>query len=230
MKIGIIVPMSEEREYYLEQFEDIKRSVVGPTEVYEATYHNFEIVIVLSGIGKVQAAMTTTLLMQEFKPDLVIMTGSAGALSDDLEIGDVVVANELVYHDADSTQDGYKLGQLPGQPERYETSRHYNDQLLEALTQLHVPNTTGLVVTGDMFVGKLETKQYIISNFPDALCVEMEGAAIAQVLNNYQVPMVGIRSISDKSDMSSDMTFDHFVKFAGKNAAKIVFHFLDNLK
>lgn len=168
--------------------------------------------VVTSGIGKVNAAITTTKEIIEFKPDHVINTGSAGAICQDLNIGDVVVANNCVYHDVDVTHFGYAMGQVP-QMEK-EITCFVPTQIDGAVV--------GQIVSGDQFVDFTRVKQ-IHEQFPNAKCVEMEATAIAHTCLKMAVKCTIVRSISDnpfKQDNKVD--FKEFLHIAAKNSAKIV--------
>lgn len=168
--------------------------------------------VVTSGIGKVNAAITTTKEILEFKPDHVINTGSAGAICKDLNIGDVVVASNCVYHDVDVTHFGYAIGQVPQM-----------DKEITCFVPSQIDGATvGQIVSGDQFVDFIRVQQ-IHTQFPEAKCVEMEATAIAHACLKLNIKCTIVRSISDnpfKEDNKVD--FKEFLHIAARNSAKIV--------
>ncbi|MDR0899832.1 MAG: 5'-methylthioadenosine/adenosylhomocysteine nucleosidase [Lactobacillaceae bacterium] len=224
MKIGIITPMEEEKREILSSMQIEKETKIGGQTYTEGVLSNQNIVLTESGIGKVMSSIATTMLIREFGVDLIINTGSAGALDEQLNIGDVVIGTTLGYHDADNTAFGYELGQMPQQPLFFESDAKY-EEIFEDI----VPDAKkGLIVSGDSFVSG-DKKQLIEKNFPQALAVEMESASIAQTAYNFDTPLVVIRSISDKADGTADVTFDDFVVTAGVESAKVLKEFLNRV-
>ena len=173
-------------------------------------------VVVRSGIGKVNAGLCTQILVDLFDVKKVINTGIAGSLDARIDIGDIVISTEAVQHDMDATQFGYPLGQIP----RMETFAFPADETMvkvakEACEKVNpeINVFTGRVVTGDQFVASKEVKDHIKTNF-DGLCTEMEGAAIAQAAWLNKIPFVIIRAISDKADDSAEMDYPTFERQA----------------
>ncbi|MBS9337164.1 5'-methylthioadenosine/adenosylhomocysteine nucleosidase [Fructobacillus parabroussonetiae] len=223
MKIGIITPMAEEKKALTEALEDAEVVSFSDLEVLVGCYQNQDVFLAESGIGKVAAATATTILTQIFDVDLVINTGSAGALQTDLAIGDLVIGQELAYFDADVTAFGYEYGQLPAQPARFTA----DDDLVGAFKQL-TDARAGLIVSGDTFVQQSK-KEAIKENFPDALLAEMEGAAVAQVASRFQTPFIVLRGVSDQADGESDVDFDDYVVQAGQKSAELLLAYLNTL-
>lgn len=220
--------MAEEREYYVDNFTLDQKVKRGPVEFDHFTYGQNEIFMGLSGIGKVQAAMALTSLLATEKIDLIFISGSAGSLSNTVNVGDLIVASEFAYHDVFATNAGdYVIGQLPSEPARYEMMNPWVTKFRKFLNEREIPFHTGLIVTGDSFVADQETRTRIQNDFPEALGTEMEGAAFAQVAEHFEVPMIGLRAISDNGDENADFDFDQFVKKAGKNAATTIIKFLE---
>lgn len=195
MKYLVIAAMQEEADAILKE-------VAGMENVK----------VVTSGIGKVNAAITTTKEILEFRPDHVINTGSAGSVCQELNIGDVVIANNCVYHDVDVTHFGYEIGQVP-QMEK-EISCFVPEQVHGAIV--------GQVVSGDQFVDFAQV-QKIHSQFPKAKCVEMEATAIAHTCLKLGVKCTIVRSISDNPFKENNkVDFKEFLHIAAKNSASIV--------
>lgn len=222
--IGIIGAMDEEVLTLKEKMSISEVRSVASLEFYIGTLRNKNIVLVMGGIGKVNAAMCTQVMIDIFHVDVVINTGVAGALSDELEIGDVVISSDMVQHDMDAAAFGYPIGQVP----RMEVFSFKADEHLIHIAEKGtdiLPQSTSVyvkrIVSGDAFIADKEKKRWLIDKF-DGFCVEMEGAAIAQVCYINHVPFVIIRSISDKADDSAEMNFDEFVTLAANNSCKMI--------
>ncbi|MBS9334583.1 5'-methylthioadenosine/adenosylhomocysteine nucleosidase [Fructobacillus sp. M1-13] len=223
MKIGIITPMEEEKKSLTAALEDAEVVSFSDLDVLVGRYQSQDVFLAESGIGKVAAATATTILTQVFDVDVVINTGSAGALQSELAIGDLVIGKELAYFDADVTAFGYDYGQLPAQPARFEA-----DADLVAAFEKLTDAKTGLIVTGDTFVQQSK-KDAIKKHFPDASLAEMEGAAVAQVASRFQKPFIVLRGVSDQADGESDVDFDEYVVQAGQKSAELLLSYLKGL-
>ncbi|MBS9336128.1 5'-methylthioadenosine/adenosylhomocysteine nucleosidase [Fructobacillus papyrifericola] len=223
MKIGIITPMPEEKKSLSAALEGAEVVAFSDLEVLVGRYQEQDVFLAESGIGKVAAATATTILTQVFDVDLVINTGSAGALQEGLSIGDLVIGKELAYFDADVTAFGYDYGQLPAQPARFEADADLV-KAFQALTDA----PTGLIVSGDTFVQQSK-KASIRKHFQDALLAEMEGAAVAQVASRFDKPFIVLRGVSDQADGQSDVDFDEYVVQAGKRSAELLLAYLKDL-
>ncbi|MFC4760402.1 5'-methylthioadenosine/adenosylhomocysteine nucleosidase [Fructobacillus durionis] len=223
MKVGIITPMAEEKKALTAALNDAQLVSFSDLEILVGNYQGQEIFLAESGIGKVAAATATTILTQVFDVDVVINTGSAGALQTELAIGDLVIGTELAYFDADVTAFGYDYGQLPAQPARFEA----DPDLVAAFSDL-TDAKQGLIVTGDTFVQQAK-KESIKANFPDAYLAEMEGAAVAQVATRFGKPFIVLRGVSDQADGESDVDFDEYVVQAGQRSAELLLAYLKSL-
>lgn len=179
-------------------------------------------VLVRSGIGKVEAGLTTALLITQFDVNVVINSGSAGALASGLKIGDVVISTETAYHDADARAFGYVYGQVPQQPARFTASKEWGDKLVAAAGQTGLTTKRGLIVTGDQFLNGPAATAPILKHFPEALSGEMEGAAVGQVAHQFEIPYVVVRAMSDTADNNSGVDFDDFIIDAGKRSAQML--------
>ncbi len=228
MIIGIICAMPQELAPLRDQLENAQIQMINSQRFYTGKLNGKDVVLTVCGIGKVHAAVTTTLMITRFKTDCIINTGSAGGLlpSGQINIGDVVVSDTVAYHDVNLTVFGYKIGQLP-QHEQYFRA---NLSLVEkAMSCQEIKLHKGLIVSGDQFIGSDEQHQEIVKNFPQAMACEMEGAAVAHVCFDFKVPFVLIRSISDTADHTSSITFDDFLPTAAQNASTITLHLLEHL-
>ncbi|CAK1233135.1 5'-methylthioadenosine/adenosylhomocysteine nucleosidase [Fructobacillus cardui] len=223
MKVGIITPMPEEKKALTNAIQNPVEKSFADLTVLVGEYAGQEIFLAESGIGKVAAATATTILTQVFHVDVVINTGSAGALQPKLAIGDLVIGTKLTYFDADVTVFGYDFGQLPAQPAYFEADADLV-KAFEALTD----SQAGLIVSGDSFVQQ-DKKEEIKQHFPEALLAEMEGAAVAQVATRFNVPFIVLRGVSDLANGESSVTFDEFVVEAGQKSAQLLLAYLDSL-
>lgn len=228
MTYGIICAMDEELAILKEALsgEETKPSVNA--DYYLGTIHDQTLVIVKSGIGKVQAGITTSTLINEFHVDAVINSGSAGGIGEGLAVGDIVVSTETAYHDVDVTTSGYKMGQLPGFPARFKASEELVDKIVKAAQQSGVTAHKGLIVSGDQFIADSSKIAQIKHNFPDALCSEMEGAAVGQVAYQNKVPYAVIRAMSDVGDEEAEVSFDKFIITAGKKSGQMLIDLFKN--
>lgn len=221
--IGIIGAMEAEVDILKEWMDITSTEYIAHVEVYVGTLDGREIVLVESGIGKVNASMITALLIERFDVRMVINTGVAGALSDKLNVTDMVVSTEVLHHDVDAREFGYVLGQVPGMPRYYIADKGLAKKSFNAIDALpNVKGHMGLIVSGDSFIAGLDDKKRITDNFRQAYAVDMESASIAQTCYQFSTPFVVVRSISDKADDSADMIYDEFLKKACVNSSEVV--------
>ncbi|WP_323704690.1 5'-methylthioadenosine/adenosylhomocysteine nucleosidase [Mammaliicoccus sp. Dog046] len=220
--IGIIGAMEEEVEILKDLIKNRETIHKAHVVFYKGQLEDKEVVLAQSGIGKVNAAITATLLISEFNPTLIINTGSAGSVDPQLNIGDIIVSSKVYYHDADARAFGYKLGQIPGMPEFYETNENLISSAKSVIEDLELNGIVGEVATADSFVGSIDQRKVVKENFPNASVVEMEAGAIAQTCYHYEVPIIVTRAVSDLADKESDVAFEEFLKVACVNSSKIV--------
>ncbi|WP_026049469.1 5'-methylthioadenosine/adenosylhomocysteine nucleosidase [Liquorilactobacillus vini] len=228
MKYGILCAMEEEIKDLRTNLHDLQKTVIGDVSFYQGTYAHKQVVLTRSGIGKVQAGMTTALLITEFKVDAVINSGSAGGIGAGLQVGEIVISSQTAYHDVDATAFGYQIGQLPQQPARFVADPILQKSLQQAAEQAGLQAKIGLIVSGDQFVAGEAQTAVIKQNFPDALSCEMEGAAVAQVAYQFKKPFVIVRAMSDTADDQASQSFDDFIIDAGHRSAKMIMNFLAN--
>lgn|SRR5690625_489979 len=226
MLIAIIAAMDEEIKYLNKILTNKSTETIANVEFINGTYEEQKVVILKSGIGKVNAAMATTILMEKYKPTYVINTGSAGGVSAFLEVGDIVIANEVVHSDVDVTAFNYDFGQVPQLPPTFKADTILFDKVKLSLNKLSIPNKIGLVGTADSFMNNDEKIKELKKYFPKIVAVEMEGAAIAQVCYQYDVPYILIRAISDIAGEESPITFQKFIDLAAQSIAKVIEQFL----
>ncbi|GAA0361115.1 5'-methylthioadenosine/adenosylhomocysteine nucleosidase [Alkalibacterium iburiense] len=229
LKIGIIAAMEQEIRVLTEQLNHKEEITKANQKFYKGKLSDMNVVLVQSGIGKVNASIAATLLIEVFQVDAVINTGSAGGIGAGLSVGDLVLSKQLAYNDADARAFGYAYGQIPQMPERYGA----DDKLISLFMKAAEKEWTirnGLIVTGDSFISsKVEIKK-IKEYFEDALVTEMEGAAIAQTCYQFDIPFLVIRAVSDVADEEASVSFDEFIELAGKKSAETVINFLKEIK
>ncbi|MDR6351673.1 MULTISPECIES: 5'-methylthioadenosine/S-adenosylhomocysteine nucleosidase [unclassified Pantoea] len=229
MKVGIIGAMEQEVTLLRDKIENRQTLTLAGCEFYTGTLNGVEVALLKSGIGKVAAALGTTLLLQLCKPDVVINTGSAGGLAPTLKVGDIVVSDEVRYHDADVTAFGYEPGQMASCPAAFVA----DDKLIAAaervIKQLDLNAVRGLVVSGDAFINGAAPLERIRTTFPQAIAVEMEATAIGHVCHQFKVPFVVVRAISDVADQESHLSFDEFLSVAAKQSSLMVENLLVQL-
>lgn len=222
--LGIIGAMDEEVIKIKELLTDVEISTKAGMDFYKGSMYGKEVVVVRSGIGKVNAAVCTQILADDYNVNAIINTGIAGSLNDKIDIGDIVLSKDSLQHDMDAKAFGYDLGVIP----RMKESTFAADSALldlakqccdEVLTQIHTYE--GRVVSGDQFISDKEKKQWLIENFA-ADCTEMEGAAIAQAAYLNNIPFLIIRAISDKADDSAHMDYPAFEAMAIENSVKLM--------
>jgi adenosylhomocysteine nucleosidase len=223
MKIAILGAMDEEISLLQQSLDNPTTIKHAHLTIYCGELNGAQVVLVKCGIGKVAAAVATTIIIETFKPDFVVNTGSAGGFDKELEIGDLVIANEVVHHDADLTHFGYALGQCAGMPETF-----LCDSQLIAAAQVaarsldEVKTKRGLICTGDAFIGSDEAAAKLLSHFPAIVAAEMEGVAIGQTCYLLNVPFLVIRSLSDIAGKASTLSFPEYLQQAAKHSAMLV--------
>ncbi|MGD9929653.1 MAG: 5'-methylthioadenosine/adenosylhomocysteine nucleosidase [Mangrovibacterium sp.] len=229
MKTGLIGAMREEILLLKHDIENMKVDQLGSREFYSGTIGGKEVVMCLSGWGKVAAASTATSLINLYGVDQLVFIGLAGSMQPHLHIGDIVVADRLIQHDVDLTRlehfpnvepPFWKSFQFDVRPDARQRAlnavqqfvRNLNDKKYPEIGEGYQPQIyTGAIGTGDQFVASPEGKTRISERFPEVLCTEMEGAAIAQVAADYGLPCSVIRIISDKADENAHEAFAEFL-------------------
>lgn len=222
--LGIIGAMDEEVAKIKEQMENVQVETRASMDFYQGTVNGHPVVVVRSGIGKVNAAICTQILVDKYQVDAIINTGIAGSLNADINIGDIVLSTDTIEHDMDAVSFGYPLGQIP----RMDTLSFVADEKLRAVAKRvceevnpEVRVFEGRVVSGDQFISDKEKKQWLVENFA-GFCTEMEGAAIAHAAYLNKIPFLIIRAISDKADDSACVDYPTFEAKAIKHSVKLL--------
>ncbi|MDX8359486.1 MULTISPECIES: 5'-methylthioadenosine/S-adenosylhomocysteine nucleosidase [Bacillaceae] len=231
MRIGIIGAMEEEVIILRDNINNEQVSVIAGCEFTEGSLHGVEVVLLKSGIGKVNAAMSTSILLDRFDVDYVINTGSAGGLLESLNVGDVVISTEVRHHDVDVTAFGYEYGQVPQLPPAFLADNNLLNVAEKAAENIeNIQTVKGLIATGDSFMSDPSRVAMVRDKFSDLYAVEMEAAAIAQVCYQFEVPFVVIRSLSDIAGKESDISFEQFLPTAALHSANLVMNMVEGLK
>lgn len=230
-KIGIIGAMEEEVAALKEMMEIQEVRTIAGMEFCRGICGDQSVIVVRSGIGKVNAAICTQILCDVFQAEAIINTGVAGSLKNVINIGDIVLSVDALQHDMDATGFGYEPGVIP----RMETSVFKADEVLVNLAEKvcrevnpDIQVFRGRVVSGDQFIADHDVKERLIQMF-DGYCTEMEGAAIAQAAWLNHVPFVIIRAISDKADGSAEMDYSEFEMKAIEHTVHLVTGMLRNM-
>lgn len=222
--LGIIGAMDEEVAKLKLHMEQSETHSIATMNFLKGTLHGTDVVVVRSGIGKVNAAICTQILIDRFQVTAIINTGIAGSLRSEINIGDIVLSSDTLQHDIDATGFGYPMGQIP----RMDVLSFRADERLIRLAKAccHQVNPdintyVGRVVSGDQFISDKAKKQWLIETF-DGSCTEMEGAAIAQTAYLNRIPYLIIRAISDKADDSAEMDYAEFEAAAIDHSVKLL--------
>ncbi len=242
MTLALVSAMPQELQAVLDLLPDEQRVVVGKRVFWQGHLHGHAVVAVLCGIGKVAAANTTTLLAERFGVSAIVMTGVAGGLGPGVKVGDVVVADALLQHDMDASPI-FPRHEVPGYARsRFATDATFTGRLAQACEAtlrdplatlgesavasfgLHGPRVhRGLLISGDRFVSRTAESQALQAELPDALAVDMESAAVAQVCADFGLPFAVVRTISDRADDAAHVDFPRFLEqVASRYSAAVV--------
>ena len=231
MKVAIIGAMEEEVTILRDKIENRQETVIAGCEYSTGTISGVEVVLLKSGIGKVNAALSTAILLEKFKPDYVINTGSAGGFHPELNVGDAVISTEVRHHDVDVTVFNYEYGQVPNLPAAFKADDklvHLAEESALEVTDMKI--VKGLIATGDSFMNDPVRVEFVRSKFPALYAAEMEAAAVAQVCYQFGVPFVILRALSDIAGKESNVSFEQFLEKAAVNSTKLVLNFITKLK
>ena len=223
MNIGIIGAMKEEVEFLIRDMKFERKEVKAKMEFSLGTIHNKNVVIVTSGIGKVNAAICTQILIDDFNVDCIINVGIAGGTKENIYPGDVVIGDNLVQHDMDTSAFGDRIGQIPRLDTfDFKCDKKLIEYAIEACKHIKEHNHfTGRIVSGDQFIASVDKIKWLNSEF-ECLACEMEGASIAQVCYLNEIPFIIIRSISDNANNGAHMDYEKFKDIAVENSTNIL--------
>ncbi len=222
MTIAIIGAMEEEVALLRDAMEVEEVRTIAHVEFTKGKLNHREVVLLKSGIGKVNVAIATTLLFEHYNIDYVINTGSAGGLHEEANIGDVVISTGTLYHDVDVTGFNYAYGQVPGMPAIYESNVALVKKVESILDKIEKKYWLGTIGTGDSFINRLDQMQLIKKNCPAVIAIEMEAAAVAQVCHHYEKPFIIVRALSDIAGKESHISFNEFLTVAAKESSEMV--------
>ena len=226
--IGIIGAMEVEVAILKEKMEDVRIIKKASMDFYEGILAGKKVVVVRSGIGKVNAGICAQILADVFSVDAIINTGIAGSLNKNINIGDIVLSTDVVQHDMDATGFGYRKGQIPQMPVYFFNADDNLRRLAAEVCKEVNPDIQvfeGRIASGDQFVCDQDVKNRIVSEF-SAYATEMEGAAIGQAAYLNEIPFLAVRAISDKADGSAQMDYSEFEKAAVDHSVRLTLNML----
>lgn len=226
MLIGIIGAMTEEVEALKEEMTVKNVFEKANKSFYKGTLWDKEVVVVVSGVGKVNSAITTQIMIDEFNTDIVINVGVAGGVGKEVSPGDVVIGTSLVQHDFDISMFGHKKGQISGMDVYdFVSDKSLVEKLRDVKLSSNAKILEGRIVTGDQFICSKEKAEFLVEEF-GAIASEMEGASIAHTAYLNKKPFIVIRSMSDNASTGASVEFTEFVMVAVKNSIEILKHLL----
>ena len=228
--IGIIGAMEEELYLIRKALNDFTVTEVGGILFFSGTLSGVSVVAAVSGIGKVNMAQCATIMILNFGVDLIINTGVAGSLNSYVKPGNTVIASSLAQHDFDLSPLGETIGTIPEVGRILKADTALVEFSMDTITSSPLKGNfiQGLIVSGDQFVEENRKKQ-ILSNFSDALCVEMEGASLAHICIKFNIDFLVIRTISDSADGTSPMDYADFKVLAADKAASLVRYLINEI-
>lgn len=230
MKIAIIGAMEEEVTLLRDHIEGKSQETIAGCEFTFGKMNDADVILLKSGIGKVNAAMSTSILLEKYNPDLIINTGSAGGFNPSLNVGDIVISTEVRHHDVDVTAFDYEYGQVPQLPAAFSADNGLIVKAEKAAEEIEgIQTVKGLIATGDSFMSDPAKVDFVRTKFENVQAVEMEAAAIAQVAFQFKTPFVIIRSLSDIAGKESDISFEQFLEKAALHSATLVMKMVDAL-
>lgn len=228
-KIAIMGAMPEEIAPLLEKLENVTTTTYAANTYYEGTYKGTDVVVAYSKIGKVFATLTATILIEKFGCEKLLFSGVAGAISEELKIGDLIIADGLCQHDLDITAFGHPHGYVPEGEVCIASDVTLRTIAKEVAKEKGLTLKEGIIATGDQFVANEERKNWIGKTF-NAHALEMEGASVAVVCSALGVPFFIMRAISDSADMDAGFDFDTFVVSSAKVSADFVISMVEKIK
>lgn len=223
-RVGIIAAIPEEARAIKVVMKNVKENNIFDLTFWEGRISNMECVLVKCGVGKVNAARVTQILIDRYEVEYIINVGSAGSINDKVGYGDIVIGKYVLQHDFDATAFGHEKGYISNIGVKLESDKKLVkrcEYVIEQILQEEYKIVVGTIATGDIFCTSVKMKEKIRQKF-DADCVEMEGAAIAQVCYLSQVPFIIIRSISDSPNEENQIDFNKYLEVASKRCAMFI--------
>ncbi|MBQ8638648.1 MAG: 5'-methylthioadenosine/adenosylhomocysteine nucleosidase [Lachnospiraceae bacterium] len=228
--LGIIGAEQQEIDLLLNLLTLERTVVKAASRFFCGTIHDYPVVIVKAGIGKVNAAACTQMLADLFDVKYLINTGAAGSLNADINIGDIVLSTDVIQHDVDVQDLGYEPGMIPDTGKIFTADETLRELAASCCREAN-PDVTvfqGRILTGDQFISSSASKDRLIDTF-HGMCAEMEGGAIAQIASLNRIPFLIVRSISDKADGSATMDYPQFSQMASVHSARLVEELIKHL-
>ncbi|MDR3346435.1 MAG: 5'-methylthioadenosine/adenosylhomocysteine nucleosidase [Campylobacteraceae bacterium] len=229
MKIAIMGAMVEEITPLLQRFGTYETREFANNKFYTLKYKNLDVVVAYSKIGKVNAALTASILINKFGAQKLLFSGVAGAVSDELHIGELIAASGLVQHDLDITAFGHPHGFVPEGKVLIKSDERLLSIAKDTANSLGLSLKEGVIATGDQFICEASKKEWIKKTF-DASAIEMEGAGVAFVCDALGVPFFILRAISDAADAKAGFDFDEFLQSSSKISADFIISMLERLE
>lgn len=224
--IGILAPMDVEACSLVESLQDKEKIIIGQRVFYTGTLEGKKVVLGISFMGKISAAICATILIEHFNVDKIICIGICGGLISDLKMGDVVIANKLVQHDVDATPLCKKFvlppykDHIPCDKNEVENARNKIDALMKNIYKNRYKVFEGLIISGDQFVSSIEAKDNLMRELPDAIAVDMETFSVGAVCTSYNIPFLIFKLISDES--GDDNVDDSIMDYTQESATKVI--------
>ena len=230
MKIGIMGAMREEIAPILELVDEIDTEIdYAKNRYYKARYDGVSLIIAYSKIGKVNSALAASTMIEKFEIDILLFSGVAGAINENLHIGDLIIATKLCQHDLDITAFGHPYGYVPESKVFVETNERLNSIARNVAKKLNKKLLSGVIATGDQFIADAKKKEWIKETF-QADAIEMEGASVGFVCDSLGVPFFVLRAISDSADMDAGFDFDKFLETSAKESAEFLIEMIKEIK
>lgn len=228
-RIGIIFAMKEELDSLLKYLKIEKEYNIFDLKFYEGMIHNNYCILTESGVGKVNSARCTQILIDNMDVDMIINIGVAGGISEKLKVCDIVIGEKLVQHDFDITAFNHEKGYIPNVGVYIDSDTYLVNIAKECINNKKYNVVSGIIASGDIFCTETWMSKKINTKF-NALCVEMEGASIAQVCYLSNIPFIVIRSISDVPNNNNVLTYEEFLNESSKNVSNFIYEIIKNIK
>ena len=227
-KIGIIFAMNEEENEFLKLVKIENEYDIFDLHFIEVVINNIKCILVTCGVGKVNASRCTQILIDNYNVDIIINIGVAGGVSEKLKIGDIIIGEKLVQHDFDITAFNHEKGYIPNIGIYINSDEYLVNMCEDILNKENISYHKGVIASGDIFCTDYMMSNKINKKF-NALCVEMEGAAISQVAYLSHIPFLVLRSISDIPNNDNVITYEEFLESSSKKVSKVLKELLESI-